>query len=832
MVFSRVFLRILFPLCFVVLICLTVSSNAKPNTDWRSKLYPEDWTPSHRDASGRFLHDFSYAGYHYGRDPIPDRTDNVIDVTRPPYSADPSGRLDSTAAIQSAIDTAATAPDGRGGIVYLPPGTYLVAPPPSANAAIRIHSSNIILRGAGADRTFILNDSTEMRERRVIEIAPRAGATWAAEGRVVDGVPLTLDAFEPALVIRVADAKRFGPGDTIVVRPDLTQGFIDLVGMSGKWAPAQSPNRTLAYYRRIIRVDAGKNELALDVPVRGLLRVSDNARVISVPDTLLQEVGLEDFSIGMRQHPSGRSGRDEELDYTKSGTLGYDAHLSTAIQMSFAENSWIRRIRTFAATGNDSGIHVLSNALRLWRSRLVTVAECDLRHPQYRGGGGNGYLYIQNGQDNLVRDCHAENGRHNYDFGTMLATGNVILDSMARNGRMASDFHMFLSAANLLDNVTCDGDFLEARAFRPWGGNPVHGVTTTQSVFWRTHGLAYPSKHGAIVHSHQQGEGYVIGTWGPASRVDSSDYVEGVGQGESLVPRSLYLDQLARRLATSTGSQPELKTVAKTSSIVAQASVSETLPTPVRKAPPLIVLKLDDFRQVNGRVHHAWLRVDNYLGPFNIPWSIGVLAETLAEATPEYIDWIKARHSSGRIEFWFHGWDHKTWQDESGKKRNEFVGRSFEEQWLRFERSQQLALEKVSFNFTTFGPPGGVSGASYDSITAQAIARDPSMKVWLYPSPINALGKDLVAQGNVAILDRVWAVNLEGKVGVPDYQRFVDGYTRNPERRYFVLQGHPTHWGVGDRFAEFQKIIQFLITQRAIFVTPSDCARQLQPSVQ
>src|SRR5690625_2455403 len=36
----------------------------------RSELYPVDWQPATPDAEGRFLHDFSYAGYRYGQ-PVP-----------------------------------------------------------------------------------------------------------------------------------------------------------------------------------------------------------------------------------------------------------------------------------------------------------------------------------------------------------------------------------------------------------------------------------------------------------------------------------------------------------------------------------------------------------------------------------------------------------------------------------------------------------------------------------------------------------------------------------------------------------------------------------------
>ena len=58
---------------------------------WRSSLYPKDWRPGYADAQGRFLHDFSYAGYHRGERALPDVAGPVFDVTAAPYGADASG---------------------------------------------------------------------------------------------------------------------------------------------------------------------------------------------------------------------------------------------------------------------------------------------------------------------------------------------------------------------------------------------------------------------------------------------------------------------------------------------------------------------------------------------------------------------------------------------------------------------------------------------------------------------------------------------------------------------------------------------------------------------
>ena len=50
---------------------------------------------------------------------------NIIDVTQSPYNADPTFNNDSTSAIQSAINAAASA--NNGSIVYIPCGLYRIS---------------------------------------------------------------------------------------------------------------------------------------------------------------------------------------------------------------------------------------------------------------------------------------------------------------------------------------------------------------------------------------------------------------------------------------------------------------------------------------------------------------------------------------------------------------------------------------------------------------------------------------------------------------------------------------------------------------------------------
>lgn len=93
--------------------------------------------------------------------------DGVVDVTRSPYSADPSGKRDSTSAIQKAIDDAR---DGRM-IVFFPAGRYRVSAPLIANQQNPKKSDHPLLKrrdefpcilwggAAGGRATLVLADN-------------------------------------------------------------------------------------------------------------------------------------------------------------------------------------------------------------------------------------------------------------------------------------------------------------------------------------------------------------------------------------------------------------------------------------------------------------------------------------------------------------------------------------------------------------------------------------------------------------------------------------------------------------------------------------------------
>lgn len=524
---------------------------------WRSNLYPEDWTPCTVDSAGRFLQDFSFAGYHAGLQPIPvEWPGPTIDVTQSPYFADSSGENNATDAIQAAIDAVGKL---GGGTVYLPQGQYLIEAPDNQNFALGISYNHVRLIGAGPDKTYLRLDSEHMRSKDVIRIYGEGDWRQALNAPQIISSPLT----GPTQIIPLSDVSRFDEGDWIIITHDTTEAWILEHNMDDLWSQRSIDGVTM--YRKIIAVDADAKTITVDAPIRYYLLPRDNARVYRV-GAHVEEVGVGYFSLGMTEHPGDGWGN---LDYNVEGTAAYDIHNSYAVRFSHVVNSWVHDVHSYKPEDNARA-HLLSNGIVISQSRYITIDGVDLREPQYRGEGGNGNLYTITGNDSLIINSAAHNGRHNYTFSTALSNGNVISQSYSNGSSsqsLTTDFHMRLSPSNLLDQVVVYEDRLDA-GWRGWAGRGLsHGLSTTQTTFWNTRGERYKGTYNEIIYSEQYGWGYIIGTQGPHHNVITKeparpyrvnqedeirllpeDYTEGIGLGEGLIPSSLYLDQVERRL--------------------------------------------------------------------------------------------------------------------------------------------------------------------------------------------------------------------------------------------------------------------------------------------
>ena len=229
---------------------------------WRSSLYPENWQLGMKDSQGRYLQDFSYAGYQQGEKSIPENPPGLIYNVFTQFGADKFGTFDATPEVQAAINAASSA---GGGIVYFPPGYYRF------DGELKITTSKIVLRGAGPAVTKLRFTSSKTNTAHI-----------GFSGNISRGSDLFLAQDAPALsfTLRLSDARSLKVGDDISLGWKITDSFISDHQMTGVWKLER--NNWYPIFRRkitAINTRVSPHLVALDVPLRYPLRTRDSASI-------------------------------------------------------------------------------------------------------------------------------------------------------------------------------------------------------------------------------------------------------------------------------------------------------------------------------------------------------------------------------------------------------------------------------------------------------------------------------------------------------------------------------------------------------------------------
>ena len=171
------------------------------------------------------------------------------------------------------------------------------------------------------------------------------------------------------------------------------------------------------------------------------------------------------------------------------------------------QDCWVDNVQSVVAPfvlglADGYNSHLQSGGIIFVRSKDSTIQNCSMGKPQNRGGGGNGYLFeVMRSNHILIKDCQAEEGRHNFiqnfDFGT---SGCVFLRTFSQKGKAVSlqsdkegifgtlgrsEYHHSLAMGNLVDNSTVlDGWKAANRGSQSSGA----GHTSSQNVFWNMRG--------------------------------------------------------------------------------------------------------------------------------------------------------------------------------------------------------------------------------------------------------------------------------------------------------------------------------------------------------
>ncbi len=466
------------------------------------------------DAAGR-LTDFSYAGYHRGERPLPERP---ADVSVKDFGAVGDGQTDDTAALQRALREA------RGKVIALPAGRYVVTD------ILEIRDSGTVLRGAGPQQTVIYmptplekirsNMGATTGGRPTSNYSWSGGIVWAkggfSGGRLSD---VTAPARRGETTLSVESPKRFQVGDDVrlVLRDDERRSLTHhlYAGDPGDFSNLRSvqPNWTA----RVAAVDRQEKRVTLDRPLRTDVRLEWNPTLYAAGGTV-EEIGIEHLAFEFPVKPY--KGHFTELGYN-------------AIAYSGVRNGWIRNVEIRHA---DSGIF-LGGA-----NNTVTGVVLLSDRKRDRGRNATGHHGITlGGTDQLLAD---------FDFRTKfihdVTVSHGSAGNVAHNGRgedLTFDHHKYANHANLFTNIDAGTG---TNIFLSGGGAKLGRHCGAWTTWWNVRTerpVSFPAGWATeainIVGVRSAGES-VTGT--------ETRWFE-VIQPEQLNPDDLYEAQLKRRLS-------------------------------------------------------------------------------------------------------------------------------------------------------------------------------------------------------------------------------------------------------------------------------------------
>ncbi len=501
------------------------ASRVYPGVDGRLAYVPDD--------QGNTIHDASHAGYRGGGVAIP--TVPVRETIWPVAG-------DNTQHVQAAIDRVSARPrdaSGLRGAVLLRSGYYRIATP------LRIQASGVVLRGEGMGdaATVLIGTGTGRAEGAgpgggggqgtLVTIAGATGATAREDTRQAvadDYVPVGARSF------KVASARGFKAGETVIVRRIGNQEWIDAVGMNGenpqsRWRPFNIE------WDRIV-TDVQGTTITIDAPLTCAIdKRWGGGDVTKYEDAgRIEQVGVENVRAMSEFDPAVRTteyGNMDRQNYVAEEYYADENHYRNFVVFNNAKNGWVR---------NATALHFVNSMVGIDRGgKWITVQDCVSRAPVSRRLGARRFTFALRGQLALVQRCHSDEGRHSFMTGQPTGSGNVFLDCRATSPFSSSEPHEQWATGNLYDNIHAP---LTARFWK----NINIGWAGANTVFWNCEGdflVQRPPTAQNFSFGHL-GVNAVIFNIPLQDTTKENGHIESLGRHVS--PRSLYLTQLRERL--------------------------------------------------------------------------------------------------------------------------------------------------------------------------------------------------------------------------------------------------------------------------------------------
>lgn len=473
------------PIYFVDCVCaLTVAvASASPSAAQTSKWVTTGVTGRLiyvPDAEGDRILDFSNVGCKgRGSELLPNDIPTVRTVS--PIAGD------DTANIQAAINAVSAMPlqaNGYRGAVLLTAGDYDIA------TQLNINSSGVVLRGVGRETTGTVLHARGTTQRTLIQINGTGfqSLTGSVYSMIDKVVPAGANSF------RLNSTAGLAVGQTVRVSRPGTQAWINAIGMNDPpgdgpaWVPSEF---NLDSDRIITRIEG--NRVFVDAPLATSFTTQFGGGTLQryTWSGRIQNVGVENLRAESDFNPAETSGSDF-ID---------EDHAWTFVSTNKSQNVWFRN--------SLAKYFGYAAALANTESKWFTVDNVINEEPVSIVTGSRRYSFDLDGQMGFVNNVQSDKGRHNFvNNGAAATTGpNVFRNSIATNARDDAGPHRRWSTGTLFDNITTQGERINARNRGNWGTS--HGWSGANMVIWNSTASGY------YVQNPPTSQNWLIGSIGP-----------------------------------------------------------------------------------------------------------------------------------------------------------------------------------------------------------------------------------------------------------------------------------------------------------------------------
>ncbi|GAB3851492.1 hypothetical protein GCM10028822_18210 [Hymenobacter terrigena] len=476
----------------------------------------KEFVEAKKKAAEPVLPDFSYAGYHFSENPIPDVSAKKVFNVRD-FGAIPNDDKFDDEAIQAAINAAEK--NVGGGVVYFPAGKFLIAPDEDSKKQIRISKSNIVLKGSGsgAQGTEIYQANKRINGRQFMFMPTKTGGPRLTT--------ITKDAARESFWIKVASAAGLKAGQDVVVRhrsEEYTRQYFAPLELKPQWTRLFGPGggMQISEIHTIEKIEGNrvkfKNPLHLDV------KLVPSSTFDLYPYFSMQECGVEDirFTSNWKNYP-------EEFIHHKNSIHDYAYE---ALGMEYVKNSWVRNCEFLDW---NEGIFIRAG----YQVSVLNVS--------FKGKKGHASVHARTGYGVLIKNCDFNNAQH-HGAGTGYSAAGTVITQCTLGTDQNFDIHSGQPYATLFDDIR-GGVFYNLGGPEP--GHPHHGK---QLVLWNFQHSSTKEQHYNFWDMTRRRNYTIALPYLIGFQSDKPVTFENAGlnqlQGQAVLPKSLFEAQLQLRL--------------------------------------------------------------------------------------------------------------------------------------------------------------------------------------------------------------------------------------------------------------------------------------------